>query len=567
VLFDNLIFSQRFQSVSVYSTLQLESESVTGLYNKVITRDYEVTGMVGRNIGLHIGTEYDVDYGYDGYGRFNSLENGDDTFTYGYLANSNLISTLTGPNGISTTNTYETNRNLITSIENKYSSTSISKYDYANDAIGRRTSMAKSGTAFAQSDNIAYGYNDRSEITSAVAANDMTYNFGFSFDNIGNRITGTESGVLRNYTSNLLNQYTQIDNPSQSPTYDDDGDMLTNGNWTYTWNAENRLSVAESSTQKLEFAYDYMGRRVEKKIYDKTGSVWTLTKHLRFVYDDYKLIEELDVLNSNAILKKFIWNGDTPFSIHDTTAYTTYYYTLDVNKNISELLDASGSVVAHYEYAPFGKLIKSSGYYAEANYFRFSSEYYDEETGLVYYNFRYYNPSLGRWTKRDDIEERGGLNLYAMLRNDTVSLSDYLGWAPPIAPEWGQWRLKSVIVDDSMSADMVKVVYVMTANWEIKLNYKCKECIKGKEKLVSHTKNFFESKNIDGGPWFINDPTAWPLQPITNPGGLLNAIVGAIAEKVATGVFNDLKPDMQRKALATKPKKNPEIPSDLCPDK
>jgi hypothetical protein len=45
----------------------------------------------------------------------------------------------------------------------------------------------------------------------------------------------------------------------------------------------------------------------------------------------------------------------------------------------------------------------------------------------VYYNYRYYSPELGRWTKRDSIEEDGGFNLYAMVYNDPVDLWDYLG--------------------------------------------------------------------------------------------------------------------------------------------
>ena len=46
------------------------------------------------------------------------------------------------------------------------------------------------------------------------------------------------------------------------------------------------------------------------------------------------------------------------------------------------------------------------------NPFRFSSEYYDSELDLVYYNYRHYSPSLGRFLSRDPIEEQGGLNLY-----------------------------------------------------------------------------------------------------------------------------------------------------------
>jgi hypothetical protein len=40
---------------------------------------------------------------------------------------------------------------------------------------------------------------------------------------------------------------------------------------------------------------------------------------------------------------------------------------------------------------------------------------------------RYYSPSLGRFINRDPIEEQGGLNLYAFVRNDAVNQWDYLG--------------------------------------------------------------------------------------------------------------------------------------------
>lgn len=40
-----------------------------------------------------------------------------------------------------------------------------------------------------------------------------------------------------------------------------------------------------------------------------------------------------------------------------------------------------------------------------------------DETGLVYYNYRYYSPVLGRWTRRDPIGENGEGNLYAILSN------------------------------------------------------------------------------------------------------------------------------------------------------
>ena len=57
---------------------------------------------------------------------------------------------------------------------------------------------------------------------------------------------------------------------------------------------------------------------------------------------------------------------------------------------------------------------------APENPFRFSSEFYDSELDLVYYNFRHYSPALGRFLSRDPIEERGGLNLYAAYYNSPI---------------------------------------------------------------------------------------------------------------------------------------------------
>jgi len=56
-----------------------------------------------------------------------------------------------------------------------------------------------------------------------------------------------------------------------------------------------------------------------------------------------------------------------------------------------------------------------------------STKYLDQETGLYYYGYRFYNPSLGRWPARDPMEEEGGLSLYEFLWNACVNSTDYLG--------------------------------------------------------------------------------------------------------------------------------------------
>lgn len=130
-------------------------------------------------------------------------------------------------------------------------------------------------------------------------------------------------------------------------------------------------------------------------------------------------------MSSDAILKKFVWSGESPLSMYHAGNSATYYYFKDANKNVTQLIDNSGNIVAKYEYSPFGKLTSVTD--TIDNPFRFSSEYFDTETGLVYYNFRYYSPELGSWLSRDPIEEKGGYNLYAMVGNDTLNKIDLLG--------------------------------------------------------------------------------------------------------------------------------------------
>jgi RHS repeat-associated protein len=102
--------------------------------------------------------------------------------------------------------------------------------------------------------------------------------------------------------------------------------------------------------------------------------------------------------------------------------------TYDGNGNIIALVNAAdGSLAASFEYDPFGNTIKATGVAANVQPFGFSTKYTDTETGLCYYGYRYYSPATGRWPSRDPMEEKGGVHLYSMVANDTISRVDPLG--------------------------------------------------------------------------------------------------------------------------------------------
>jgi RHS repeat-associated protein len=76
---------------------------------------------------------------------------------------------------------------------------------------------------------------------------------------------------------------------------------------------------------------------------------------------------------------------------------------------------------------PFGEPLRATGAVAKANPFRFSTKYCDEETGLVYYGYRYYQPLTAKWLTRDPIGEIGGINLTNFVFNYPTTFIDKLG--------------------------------------------------------------------------------------------------------------------------------------------
>ncbi len=295
----------------------------------------------------------------------------------------------------------------------------VTLVSYELDADGKRTQ------AVCPAGRWAYGYSGKGEVLSAGctdAADASLHQMSYRYDGIGNRLQSTEDAVTTAYTANIVNRYTAVG--AEQPSYDLDGNQLTGGDWEFGWSEENRLIEAVNGMEKLEFGYDYLGRRLTKKVWQGE----TLTQSLKFVYDNYKLIAVLDAMADDAVMLTLVWQPaglDVPLAM--TYQGECYFYVTDGNKNVIALYDDSGVQVAGYSYGPFGQLLSASGPLAQINPLRFSSEYFDDETNLVYYNYRYYSPRLGRWLSRDPIGESGGLNLYGMLGNNAVNSWDELG--------------------------------------------------------------------------------------------------------------------------------------------
>ena len=301
--------------------------------------------------------------------------------------------------------------------------------------------------------------------------------YAYSYDNIGNRITAQEDAQSVTYEANNLNQYTQIDTDGTAfvPEYDADGNQTriqtVTGIWKVQYNGQNRAIRYEDeadSTHIITCVYDSQGRRVEKK-QEKEGAV---ISHVRYVYRGYLQVAAYDLLAEGLpSLWQIIWDptqeiATRPLAIRADGAYSTYGW--DLTKNICETYAGATGFLGHrYAYSPYG-LVSLEG---DTSYqpIQWSSEVYDEELGLNYYNYRYYNPRDGRWTWRDPLNEGGGVNLYNFVENLCTNRVDVHG------------------MSCELSSEYCKGIWILINDAYLKSKIKPKDIVKGVGKTVAET--------------------------------------------------------------------------------
>jgi RHS repeat-associated protein len=266
-------------------------------------------------------------------------------------------------------------------------------------------------------------------------------------------------------------------------SYDLDGNMISDGRWNYTWDAENRLIKVESrpdtpssSWRRIEWTYDALGRRIQQVTSIWTNNAWFVVENLKFVSDPMLFGRHIVELNgtNNTLVRTFVWGLDLSgtmdgaggvgglawVTLHTASgpasgsASGTQFVCYDGNGNIVALVSAAtGDVTARYEYGPFGEPIRVSGHAASLNPFRFSTKRTDNTTDFLLYEYRAYSSGLGRWPNRDLIGELGGVNGYVYVSNDPVSQADIMGlWGSDVHKETVLWARELRYPGDAATA-------------------------------------------------------------------------------------------------------------------
>ena len=251
--------------------------------------------------------------------------------------------------------------------------------------------------------------------------------------------------AVSNRTEALRTFRMPLTNPERFQ-YDLNGNLTNDGWRTYAWDEENRLTSVETvagtvpgtSRARGKYRYDGFGRRVQKVDYTQWSEEegrYTRSNVTRLVWAGWTLLAEMTA--SNTVSAYYTWGLDVSGRLNGAggvggllavnqggACYLAYG---DGNGNVTDYVDASGTVVAHREYDPFGRTVALTGSKKGDFTFWFSSKYCDTRWDLYYYGYRWCSPDLGRWLSNDPIGISGGLNTYAGCANNPINRIDSLG--------------------------------------------------------------------------------------------------------------------------------------------
>ncbi len=195
------------------------------------------------------------------------------------------------------------------------------------------------------------------------------------------------------------------------------------------YDAENRLTSMSFSKngvsieERFYYQYDLMLAKYERF---ENGTL-NETKH--FVRFGLLELQERDAANN--VIAENVWRIDSVGGVDGLVARQKqadhYSYLTNHLGHVYGVLDNTGTRLATHAYSPYGG---TSGDAFDIQPFGMSTKRSDFDSGLVYFGYRFYLPSSGRWLNRDPLQERGGLNLYAYVGNNPIGFVDPDGRLP-----------------------------------------------------------------------------------------------------------------------------------------
>jgi RHS repeat-associated protein len=320
----------------------------------------------GRQTGMTVAGQPPVTYSYDDAGRLVQIQQPGATVGLTY-DDANRRSTVSLPNSITKTYAYDAASQL-TGITYTQGITVIGDLTYKYDARGKR-----------------------SEVGGSLAHTDLPQAISSASYDPANELTNWNGTTI---------------------SYDANGNMLSDGRNSFTWNARNQAATINGASPQ----YDAFGRRIA----NTTGK--------SFLFDGLNAVQNLsgDAATANLL------TGGLDELLQRSDGNGTVVPLTDALGSTLALADTTGSLVTSYSYDPFGNSMASGT--PSANTAQFTGRE-NEGNGLYYYRARYYSPLLQRFVSEDPLGSKGGdINFYAYVQNDPINYGDPSGLVIVVDP-------------------------------------------------------------------------------------------------------------------------------------
>ncbi len=187
--------------------------------------------------------------------------------------------------------------------------------------------------------------------------------------------------------------------------------------WHYRWNDAGLLAaVTAPDGTVVELAYDPFARRVQKRVSRPraAGEKPVLVAQTRFVWDGDVLVHEVrraaKAAGDPVVEERTYCFQDDGFEpVAHLEGGEWFHYVNDPVGTPEQLVDSQGRIACELQRKAWGIVASAAGARA-ATPIRFQGQYADDETGLCYNRFRYYDPEVGRFVSPDPAGPEGGLN-------------------------------------------------------------------------------------------------------------------------------------------------------------
>jgi RHS repeat-associated protein len=285
----------------------------------------------------------------------------------------------------------------------------LTQNDYTYNVAGMRLTNAISDvTGLVRTET--YGYDELYRLTSVNYGD--THTQSYTFDPMGNRLSKVNDGVTENYTFNNANML--LTRGANNYTNDLDGNTLTGGGRTNTWDSQNRLVNCVNGGNTSNFTYASDGIRHRTVLGANTTD---------YICDGPMFVREK--LNG-VVSATYLIGMRGPEYRRDDSSGTVRWYCFDGLGSVLGEVDPSGNLTASRTFDVYGAVRTSAGTSTSRHKFVGSLGHPSEdETGLVYMQARLMDPVVGRFVSQDPALK--GSNWYLYCPHNPVTYVDRTG--------------------------------------------------------------------------------------------------------------------------------------------